>query len=102
MALKATPLTGMGDIRGVIYDFERAGDILPKHNHYEDTAHITIVARGRLKAYSHDWSLEADAGQVLDFRPEEPHELMALTDNTRVVNIVKKFGGHVDDTGEVV
>lgn len=101
MALKTTPLAGVGDIRGVIYDFEQVGDILPKHNHYEDTAHITIVARGRLRAYSHDWSLDADAGQVLDFRSEEPHEFMALADNTRIVNIIKKFGGHVDDTGEV-
>lgn len=86
-----------GDLRGAIYDFESAGDVLPKHNHDEHTAHITIVARGRLKAYSHDWEIEATAGQVLDFRVGEPHELMALEDNTRIVNFAKKFGGRVDD-----
>lgn len=82
-----------GDIVGVIFDFEKAGDVLPKHNHTEDNVHITIVARGKLKAYSHDWELEASAGQILDFRPNEPHELTALEDNTRIINIVKKYAG---------
>jgi len=87
-----------GDINGAIYDFEKAGDILPKHVHDEKDTHITIVARGKIKAYSHDWSIEAVSGQVLDFRPHEPHEFMALEDNTRIVNIVKKYGGNVNDT----
>ena len=91
-------LEGFGDIRGGMYDFEKAGDILPKHNHDENTVHITIVARGKLKAYSHDWELEAMPGQLLDFRPGEPHELMALEDGTRIFNIVKKFGGSSDDS----
>lgn len=96
-----TPLENLGDIQGAIYDFASAGDILPKHNHTESTVHITIVARGRVKAYSHDWETEADAGQILNFRAEEPHELMALEDGTRIINIVKKYGGHVDDTEQV-
>ena len=87
----------MGDLRGAMYDFEKAGDILPKHNHDENTVHITIVARGKIKAYSHDWEKEAVAGQLMDFRPNEPHELMALEDNTRIFNIVKKFGGVSND-----
>jgi quercetin dioxygenase-like cupin family protein len=88
-------LENLGDIQGVMYDFEVAGDVLPKHNHTEHTEHITIVARGKLKAYSHDWEREATAGQVLDFRAGEPHEFMALEDNTRIINIVKKYGGGV-------
>lgn len=95
--LLAKQLENLGDIRGVIYDFEEAGDILPKHNHDESSVHITIVARGRLKAYSHDWEQEAAAGQIIDFRPNEPHELMALEPNTRIVNIVKKYGGVSND-----
>lgn len=98
MASPTVTTLDLGDIRGAIYDFAAAGDILPKHNHTEDTAHITIVARGKLKAYSHDWEKEAVAGQVIDFRAGEPHELMALEDSTRIVNIVKKFGGRVNDT----
>ena len=87
-----------GDLRGTIYDFEVAGDVLPKHNHDETTVHITIVARGKIKAYSHDWEKEATAGQIMDFRPNEPHEIMALEDNTRIINVVKKYGGVSDDT----
>jgi len=95
---RVTLLEGLGDIRGGMYDFDKAGDVLVKHNHTEDTVHITIVSRGKLKAYSHDWEMEAVAGQLLDFRAGEPHELMALEDNTRIFNIVKKFGGSNDDT----
>jgi quercetin dioxygenase-like cupin family protein len=87
----------LGDLRGTMYDFEKVGDILPKHNHDENTVHITIVARGKLKAYSHDWEKEIVAGQMVDFRAGEPHELMAMEDNTRIFNIIKKFGGFSDD-----
>jgi quercetin dioxygenase-like cupin family protein len=90
-------LESLGDIRGTMYDFEKSGDILPKHTHDENSVHITIVAKGKVKAYSHDWSKEAIAGQLLDFRPNEPHEIMALEDNTRIFNIVKKFGGISND-----
>jgi quercetin dioxygenase-like cupin family protein len=88
---KATQLENLGDIHGTMYDFEKVGDIVPKHVHGEDDVHITIVARGKLKAYSHDWEKEAVAGQVIDFRIGEPHELMALEDGTRIFNILKKY-----------
>jgi quercetin dioxygenase-like cupin family protein len=95
--LLVKPLQNFGDLSGAMYDFEKAGDMLSKHNHDENTVHITIVARGKIKAYSHDWEIEAVAGQLLDFRPNEPHEFMALEDNTRIFNIVKKFGGVSND-----
>jgi quercetin dioxygenase-like cupin family protein len=95
--LLVKPLENLGDVQGTMYDFEKAGDILPKHVHTENDVHITIVARGKLKAYSHDWEKEAVAGQLIDFRPGEPHELMALEDNTRIFNIVKKHGGKSND-----
>lgn len=87
--LSGKPLENLGNVRGVMYDFEKAGDILFKHSHAENTAHITIVARGKIKAYSHDWEMEATAGQLLDFPAEQPHELMSLEDNTRIFNIIK-------------
>jgi quercetin dioxygenase-like cupin family protein len=93
-------LENLGDLSGSMYDFEKAGDILPKHTHTEDNVHITIVARGKVKAYSHDWEMEAVAGQLLDFRPNEPHEIVSLEDNTRIFNIVKKFGGVSNDYGQ--
>ena len=94
-------LDNLGDIKGSIYDFEKVGDILDKHVHTKDDVHITIVARGKIKAYSHDWEKEAVAGQLLDFRPGEPHEIMALEDNTRIFNIIKKHGGVSNDTQTV-
>ena len=87
--LSAKPFENLGSLRGIMYDFEKVGDILPKHNHTENDVHITIVAKGRIKAYSHDWELEATAGQLLDFPANQPHELMALEDNTRIFNIIK-------------
>ena len=91
------PLENLGDIRGVIYDFEKSGDILEKHVHTKDNVHITIVARGKIKAYSHDWSIEATPGQILDFQVGQPHEIMALEDNTRIFNILKHVGGEPND-----
>jgi quercetin dioxygenase-like cupin family protein len=95
--LQVKALENCGDLRGAMYTFERAGDVLAKHNHTENDVHITIVACGKLKAYSHDWELTAVAGQMLNFRHGEPHELMALEDNTRIFNIVKKYGGQSSD-----
>lgn len=95
--LLAKPLDGLGQLSGTLYDFEFAGDVLPKHVHSEADVHITIVARGRLKAYNDNWEKEAIAGQILDFRVGEPHELMALEDNTRIINILKNFAGARDE-----
>jgi quercetin dioxygenase-like cupin family protein len=83
-------LTGFGDLQGVMCDFEKIGDMLQKHNHDDRTAHITIVARGSIKASSHDWEKIIVAGQLADFKVNEPHEIMALEDNTRIFNIVKR------------
>ena len=92
-----TPLLNLGDIKGIVYAFKQAGDILAKHNHTEETAHITIIARGSIKAYSHDWEMVITAGQIVDFPPNQPHEFMALEDDTKVINIIKKHGGTVND-----
>lgn len=91
--LLVNDFTGLGDLVGAIIDFEKVGDVLSKHNHDEKTIHITIVARGSIKISSHDWEKTVVAGQIIDFRPYEPHEFTALEDNTRIVNIVKKYGG---------
>jgi len=97
--LLAEILKGLGDLQGMMYTFEKAGDILPKHNHTENDVHITIVARGKLKVFSENWDIEVVAGQLIDFKPNEFHEFIALEDNTRIFNIVKKFGGQVNDSG---
>jgi quercetin dioxygenase-like cupin family protein len=48
MSLLSTPLSA-GSLNGVVYTFEQVGDVLPMHTHDEMTAHLTIVARGRVK-----------------------------------------------------
>jgi len=78
-----------GIIRGSIYDFEFAGDELPLHIHTEKDNHITIVAKGKFKVYSHDWEIEATEGQLLDFEPDQPHAFKALEDNSRLFNLVR-------------
>lgn len=79
-----------GDLRGGIYDFPFKGDVLPKHNHTEADAHITILIRGKLRAHSHDWEKVILPGQIVDFPAGQPHELTALEDDTRIINIRKK------------
>ena len=99
--LLVKPLASLGDINGAMYDFEKVGDILPKHTHTEENAHITIVARGKLKAYSDGWEIVAVPGQLINFESGQDHELMALEDNTRIFNIIKKFGGQSNDYVQV-
>lgn len=88
MSLLNTQLLA-GKLSGVVYTFEQAGDTLPMHTHQEGDAHITIVARGRVKAHGNEWSAEYGAGSVIDFPPNQSHEFIALEDNSRIVNIIK-------------
>jgi quercetin dioxygenase-like cupin family protein len=95
--LSGRPLPYYDDLTGVMYDFELAGDVLAKHAHTESNNHITIVARGKVKITSDNWEREAVAGQILDFVANEPHEFVALEDNTRIININTKLGGAPND-----
>lgn len=88
MSLLNTPIS-TGKLFGTVYTFEQVGDVLPMHTHDEMTAHLTIVARGRVKAHGNEWSAEYGAGSVIDFPPNQSHEFIALEDNSRIVNIIK-------------
>jgi quercetin dioxygenase-like cupin family protein len=66
------------------------GDALPMHNHTELNAHITVVARGSVKAHGNGWEKVLKSGAVIDFPPNQEHQFIALEDNTRIVNITKK------------
>lgn len=95
--LLAEHLKNCGDLNGVVYDLQEVGDGLEMHNHTEEDAHITVVARGRLKVIGSGWEKEIGAGQIMNFLANQPHELRALEPNTRIINIVKKHGGVVND-----
>jgi len=77
------------NIKGVIYDFENVGDILPNHVHDDSTAHVTIVARGSIKVTGDGWQQTWEAGRVAEIKSFQSHEFEALENNTRVVNIIK-------------
>jgi quercetin dioxygenase-like cupin family protein len=80
-----------GDLVGVIYTFPVAGDVLPMHSHGNNDIHITIVARGRVRIYGPNiGSADYAAGAVIDNQAPITHEIIALEDNSRIVNIVKK------------
>ena len=78
-----------GKLIGTIFDAPEVGDTLPMHNHGEDDVHITIVARGSFRVYGNGWDIVGRAGDVIDWRPGQAHEFIALEPNSRFVNIVK-------------
>lgn len=86
--LQTKPIT-FGKLSGVVYDFPAAVDDFPMHSHGEADVHITVVARGSFKAHGNGWERVFKAGDVVDWRPNDPHEFVALEDNSRIVNIVK-------------
>jgi len=86
--LQVKPIN-FGKLNGSVYDAPEVNDILPMHTHDEETVHITIVARGSFKIHGDGWELIAKAGDVLDWKPGQRHELIALEPNSRFVNIVK-------------
>lgn len=88
MSLLNVPLNA-GKLSGTIYTFEKVGDTLPMHTHSGGNAHITIVARGKIKAHGNEWEAEYSAGSVIDFPTNQSHEFIALEDNSRIVNIIK-------------
>ena len=88
MSLLSTPFNA-GRLSGTVYTFEKTGDILPMHTHTGGNAHITIVARGKIKAHGNEWEAEYSSGAVIDFPTNQSHEFIALEDNSRIVNITK-------------
>jgi len=88
MSLLNIPLNA-GKLSGTVYTFEKAGDMLPMHTHTSGNSHITIVARGKIKAHGNEWEAEYSAGAVIDFPTDQSHEFIALEDDSRIVNIIK-------------
>jgi len=85
----ATKQFEFGKLNGTIYDFPEVDDVLPMHSHGESTVHITIVARGSFKVIGDGWEMISKAGDVIDWKVDQAHELVALEPNSRFVNILK-------------
>lgn len=99
MSLRSVPLS-VGDLRGVIYTFEVAGDVLPYHTHGPLDAHITIVARGRVRmelgilkdgAFLIEEAMGLREGGCVDTVPGVYHQFVATTDDARIFNIVTRL-----------
>jgi quercetin dioxygenase-like cupin family protein len=78
-----------GKLNGAIYDAVDVNDTLEMHSHDEGSVHITIVARGSFRVHGTGWEMVAKAGDVLDWKPGQAHEFIALEPNSRFVNLVK-------------
>jgi quercetin dioxygenase-like cupin family protein len=78
-----------GRLKGAIYDFPNAGDVLPSHIHTLTTAHITIVAKGTIRVTAGDWTQDVACGSVIDLPANQYHEFVAVEADSRIVNIVK-------------
>jgi quercetin dioxygenase-like cupin family protein len=78
-----------GRLFGSIYSFDEAGDKLPMHNHDETNVHITFVMNGSFLIHGDGWKITAKTGQVLDWKPGQAHEFVALEENSRILNLVK-------------
>lgn len=79
----------LGKLSGTIYDFEKTGDELELHVHTEADVHISIVARGSIRAFGPGWEQIVETGAVMDWEPGQAHGFVALEDNSRLVNIIK-------------
>jgi quercetin dioxygenase-like cupin family protein len=78
-----------GKLTGVVYLFEKANDILERHFHEAGAGHITVVSSGSVRIIGDGWEKELKIGNVMDLPDHESHEIIALEDNTKIVNINK-------------
>jgi len=78
-----------GKLIGSLYSFEEAGDKLPMHDHTEENVHITFILNGSFRVHGGGWDMVSKAGDFIDWKAGQSHELIALEPNSRFVNIVK-------------
>lgn len=79
----------VGNLTGVVYLFEKANDVLKRHFHEVGAGHITVVSSGSVKVIGDGWEKEIKIGSVVDLPDGQSHEIIALEDNTKIVNINK-------------
>ncbi len=78
-----------GKLTGIVYLFEKTNDVLERHFHEAGMGHITVVSSGSVKIIGEGWEKEVKTGGVVDLPDREWHEIIALEDNTKIVNINK-------------
>lgn len=89
--LTTTTIENAGDLNGVIHDLSVAGTTIVAHTHPTETEHITIVARGKIKASGEGFEFILAAGEMVSLPEGKAHEILAMEDNTRIFNIAKRY-----------
>ena len=74
-----------------VYDFEKVDDVLPAHKHAEGQTHITVCCRGSVKIITPEWEKILNEGNIIKFHPYQSHSIVALEDNSRVLNIPTSY-----------
>lgn len=77
-----------GALAGTLYRFAK-GEGLPMHIHDGSSAHVTFVIRGKIVARGDGWETTHTAGHFVDFPIDERHEIEAIEDGTRILNLLK-------------
>jgi quercetin dioxygenase-like cupin family protein len=72
-----------------VYDFEFKGDELKAHSHKESATHISNCSRGSVLVITDEWSKTLVSGDIIEFFADQNHSIVALEDNSRVMNIPK-------------
>jgi quercetin dioxygenase-like cupin family protein len=82
-----------GALQGMVYLFESSGDILEEHYHPKNEGHVTFVIQGSVKIESklleNNWTRTGKAGDFFDLPDDQWHEITALENNTKILNILK-------------
>jgi len=94
----AKPYVDAG-LRGMIYTLAATGDGLERHTHTEADVHITVVMQGSIRASGDGWQEQGGAGLVLSFAAGEPHEIVALEPDTKILQLVKTVALRSSSTG---
>jgi len=83
----------INSLKGTYYEFPKKEDILGGHYHSQGQGHITIVQSGCVAIRSlyldQAWEKIGKAGDVFDLPDEQWHEIIALEDNSKILNIQK-------------
>jgi quercetin dioxygenase-like cupin family protein len=87
-----------GALNGVAYVFDLKDDVLAEHYHAKDKGHITFVIKGSVQInaarMSNPWTRIGKAGDFFDLPDDQWHEIIALEDNTKILNITKGQVGY--------
>lgn len=73
----------------IVYDFENTGDELETHSHKESGTHISTCSRGSVLVTTDEWSKTLVSGDIIEFFADQNHSIVALEDNSRILNIPK-------------